>query len=593
MGGPGAGPLPEGREIPLIGRRCFACFGLAAFLLCAACGSGPKSGEKKTTARPSIVLISIDTLRADHVGVRGLTPALDALAKKAVTFTSAWSHAPLTLPSHSSMLTGLLPTRHGVRDNLGYELRAGETLAESFKKNGFATGGFVSATVLRRETGMARGFDVFDEPIPQGPGSRGLERPGTATVEQALAFVKARATQPFFLFVHIYEPHTPYTAPERFRTRGTSAYDHEVAAADEIVGGLLDGLAALGVSRPAVAVTSDHGEGLGDHGEDEHGLLLYAEALHVPLLVSWPDGRNGGTKASSTVRLIDIGPTLLELAGLPASGRDGAPLPQASSGGSRAAYSETWYPRIHLGWSELTSAVEGRWHFIGGPKPELYDLEADPGETVNLNADPARPGAAMARYVAEQRKDAAGESRGDTSAEAEERLRALGYLGSRSFVNKATGANPRDKIRFYQPFMAAFTAAHAARESGDLPRAVELYRKAIALLESERTLVVPKIHSSLADCLARLNQASAAEREFRIELKLDPMSIEGRTGLGTLYWSQSRDAEARETIAGIVTQNARAGPAEYAAVVRAFEVLGDTESVLEWRSRSRLKAREP
>lgn len=570
-------------------RRCFACFGLAALLLCAACGSGPRSVEQKTTGRPSVVLISIDTLRADHVGVRGLTPALDALARKAVTFTSAWSHAPLTLPSHSSMLTGLLPTRHGVRDNLGYELRAGETLAESFKKNGFATGGFVSTTVLRRETGMARGFDVFDEPIPQGPGSRGLERPGDATVEQALGFVKAHVTQPFFLFVHIYEPHTPYTAPGRFRTRGTSAYDQEVAAADEIVGGLLDGIAAHGVSRPAVVVTSDHGEGLGDHGEDEHGLLLYAEALHVPLLVSWPDGRNGGTKVSSTVRLVDVAPTLLELAGLPSSGSDGAPLPGTSSGGSRAAYSETWYPRIHLGWSELTSAVEGRWHFIGGPKPELYDLDADPGETVNLNADPARPGAAMARYVAELRKDAAAESRGDTSTEAEERLRALGYLGSRSFVNKATGANPRDKIRFYQPFMAAFTAAHAAQESGDLPRAVDLYRKAIALLESERTLVVPKIHSSLADCLARLNQPAAAEREFRIELKLDPASVEGRTGLGTLYWSQSRDAEARETIAGIVTRNPKAGSVEYAAVVRAFEVLGDMESAVEWRQRAQAR----
>lgn len=570
----------------MIARRCFACLGLAAFLLCAACGSGPKSGEKKPTARPSIVLISIDTLRADHVGVRGLTPALDTLAKKAVTFTSAWSHAPLTLPSHSSMFTGLLPTRHGVRDNLGYELRAGETLAERFKKGGFSTGGFVSATVLRRETGMARGFDVFDEPIPQGPGSRGLERPGTVTIEQALGFVKARATQPFFLFVHIYEPHTPYAAPERFTARGTSAYDHEVAAADETVGALLDGLHALGVSRPAIVVTSDHGEGLGDHGEDEHGLLLYAESLHVPLLVSWPDGRSAGTKVSSTVRLIDIAPTLLELAGLPASGTDGAPLPENSAGGSRVAYSETWYPRIHLGWSELASAVEGKWHFIGGPKPELYDLDTDPGETANLNSDPARPGAAMARYVAEQREGADPESLGETSREAEERLRALGYLGSRSFVQRASGANPRDKIRFYQPFMAAFTAAHAAREAGNLPRAVELYGKAIALLESERTLVVPKLHSSLADCLARLDQPAAAEREFRIELKLDPISVEGRTGLGTLYWSQSRDAEARETIAAIVTKNPKAGSAEYAAVVRAFEVLGDAPSVAEWRARA-------
>ena len=569
----------------MIARRCFSCFGFAVLFLCAACGSGPQSPERKNPPRPSVVLISIDTLRADHVGVRGLTPALDAFARKAVTFSSAWSHAPLTLPSHSSLLTGLLPTHHGVRDNLGYELRAGETLAERFKKAGFATGGFVSATVLRRETGIARGFDVFDEPVPQGAGSQGLERPGSATVEKALGFVRAHAPAPFFLFVHIYEPHTPYAAPERFRVRGSSPYDHEVAAADEMVGALLDGLAALGVQRPAVVVTSDHGEGLGEHGEDEHGLLLYAEALHVPLLVSWPDGRDGGTRVSSTVRHIDVAPTLLEAAGLETAGTDGAPLPRSSSGGSRAAYSETWYPRIHLGWSELASAVEGKWHFIGGPKPELYNLEVDPGETRNLHPDPARPGAAMARYIEDQRKTASVESLGETSGEAEERLRALGYLGSRTFAPKVSGANPRDKIDFYRPFMAAFTAAHAARDAGELAKAVELYRRVISLVESERTLAVPKIHSSLADCLARLNRTAEAEREFKAELRLDPTSIEGRTGLGTLYWSQNRDAEARETIAGIVTRNPKAGAAEYAAVVRAFEVLGDAPSLAEWRAR--------
>jgi len=567
-------------------RRCLSCFGLAAFFLCTACGT--RTGPKEETARSSVILISIDTLRADHVGVRGLTPALDAFAKKAVTFTSAWSQVPLTLPSHSSMLTGLLPTHHGVRDNLGYELRA-TTLAEKFKKSGFATGGFVSATVLRHETGIARGFDVFDEPLPTGPGSAGLERPGNVTVEKALAFAKSQVSQPFFLFVHIYEPHTPYAAPARFDARGSSAYDHEVAAADEIVGGLLDGLAALGPAHPAIVVTSDHGEGLGDHGEDEHGLLLYAEALHVPLFVSWPDQRSGGTKVSSTVRLVDIAPTLLETASLLSSGMDGEPLNPAAA--SRAAYAETWYPKIHLGWSELASAVEGKWHFIAGPKPELYNLEADPGEARNLQGDPVLPGAAMARYLTEQRKDAQAESLGETSPEAEERLRALGYLGSRSFVHKASGDNPRDKMGFYQPFMKAFTAAHLAQDSGDLARAVALYRQAVALVDAERTLVVPKLHSSLADCLARLDQAGAAEREFKTELRLDPASVEGRTGLGTLYWSQSRDKEARETIAGIVEKNPGAGSAEYAAVVHAFEVLGDAASAAEWRERERARAR--
>jgi choline-sulfatase len=570
----------------VIARRCLWCFGLAAFLFCAACGK--QSAPPKARERPNLILVSIDTLRADHVGVRGLTPRLDALATKSVTFLSAWSQVPLTLPSHSSILTGLLPTHHGVRDNLGYELRA-ETLAETFKKNGFATGGFVSATVLRHETGIARGFDVFDEPIPTGSGTAGLERPGSATVEKALAFVKGQATTPFFLFVHLYEPHTPYAAPERFRGRGSSAYDHEVAAADEIVGALLDGVEALAPGRPGVVVTSDHGEGLGDHGEDEHGLLLYSESLHVPLIVSWPDGRKAGTRVVETVRLVDIAPTLLEMASLSLHGGDGASLDRSISEGSRPAYSETWYPKIHLGWSELSSVVEGKWHWIAGPKPELYNLDTDPGETRNLSGDPALPGAAMARYLADQRKSAGAESVGEASREAEERLRALGYLGSRSFASKASGDNPRDKMAFYQPFMKAFTAAHTAQEAGELKRAIEEYRKAIALVASEGTLVIPKIHSSLADCLARLDQAAAAEHEFKLELKQDPTSIEGRTGLGTLFWSQGRDAEARETISGIVEKNGSAGHAEYAAVIRAFEVLGDAPSAAEWRGRAQAK----
>jgi len=583
----GTGEISKRSEVPVNPRRCLACLGLAAFLFCTACKTEPTASSQGSPAKPSIVLISIDTLRADHVGVRGLTPALDALAKRAVTYTSAWSHVPLTLPSHSSMLTGLLPTHHGVRDNIGYEVKAGETLAERFKRAGFATGGFVSATVLRKETGIARGFEVFDDEMPAAAGKTSLERPGPATIERALTFVDAHRSGGFFLFVHLYEPHTPYAAPERFSTRGASAYDREVAAADEAVGVLLEGLAARGFDRPLVAVTSDHGEGLGDHGEDEHGLLLYTEALRVPLLLARPDGTGAGTQVSTTVRHIDIAPTLLEMIGLDPGHTDGATLREAATSGSRVAYSETWYPRIHLGWSELASAVEGQWHFIGGPKPELYNLEADAGESVNLSADPTRPGAAMARYLQEQRKSASPESRGQTSSEAEERLRALGYLGSRGFAQTASGANPRDKIRFYRPFMAAFTEAHGARDSGDLQRAVELYQKAIALLQSERSLVVPKIHSSLADCLARLGHNEAAEREFRTELNLDPTSVEGRTGLGTLYWSQSRDAEAREVIAGIVTRSPKAGPSEYAAVIRAFEVLGDAESASIWRDRAR------
>jgi arylsulfatase A-like enzyme len=556
---------------------------LAAVGVVSAClGSAPRQ-----TVRPSVILVSIDTLRADHVSVRGLTPALDALAKNAVRFSSAWSHAPLTLPAHASMMTGLLPTRHGVRDNVGFEVRGSETLAEKFKRSGYVTGGFVSSTVLRRETGIARGFDVYDDRMPEGAAGPGLERSAAATVEQALRFVAANRTTPFFLFVHFYEPHTPYAAPPAFDTRGTSAYDREVAAADAALGTLLDGLSGNGVVRPAIVVTSDHGEGLGDHGELEHGLLLYAEALRVPLIIARPDGTGAGTEVGATVRQIDIAPTLLNLAGLDASNMDGAPLGATVSGGARVAYSETWYPKLHFGWSELTSAAEGRWHYISGPRPELYDLEADPRETTDLAADPARPGAAMARYLSEQRAGAAAAAEGRTSGEAEERLKALGYLGVTRFSEKTVGANPRDKLGFYQPFMSAFTEAHAARARGDFPRAAEEYRRAISLLRMERGLIVPKLHFGLADSLARMGRAREAEKAFKAELALDSTSVETRAGLGALYWSQSQDARARDVISGIVTANPKAGAAEYASVIRTFEGLGDTESVAIWRERAK------
>lgn len=558
-----------------------------ALLAVAVSNAGCLSKAPEATRRPSVVLVSIDTLRADRVSVRGLTPSLDAFAKTAVRFTSAWSHVPLTLPAHASMLTGLLPTRHGVRDNVGFELRAGETLAETFKKNGYVTGGFVSSTVLRRETGMARGFDMYDDQMPASASGPGLERAATATVEQALQFVSTNRAAPFFLFVHFYEPHTPYAAPAAFDTRGGSAYDREVAAADAALGALLDGLRERGVDRTAIVVTSDHGEGLGDHGELEHGLLLYAEALRVPLLIARPDGKGAGTEVAATVRHVDIAPTLLELAGLASEGMDGAPFGPTLAAGARAAYSETWYPKLHFGWSELTSVTEGRWHYIGGPSPELYDLEADPREAASLASDPARPAAAMARYLSEQKVRASTAAIGATSREAEERLRALGYLGTTRFSEKTAGANPRNKLAFYQPFMTAFTEAHAARARGDLPTAVDQYRKAIALLRLEKGLIVPKLHFGLADSLARLGRVREAEKEFKAELAIDPASVETRAGLGALYWSQSQDERARETISGIVTEGKKAGALEYAAVIRTFEGLGDSQSVAIWRDRAR------
>ena len=558
-------------------------------VVCIVFACGCAQGKRPQAARPSVVLISIDTLRADRLGARGLTPSIDRFAEGAVRFTSAWSHVPLTLPAHTSLLTGLLPTRHGVRDNLGYEV-AGDTLATRFKRAGYATAGFVSSTVLRRETGIARDFDVFDDEMPADGDGAGLERRGDATVERAIEFLKVRPNGPFFLFVHLYDPHTPYEARAAFDGRSDSAYDREVAAADAAVGALLDALSAAGV-KPAIAITSDHGEGLGDHGETEHGLLLYAEQMHVPLLIASPDGKGAGRAVSATVRHVDLTATLLQLAGLQTDGLDGEPIPLDHAFADRPAYSETWYPRLHFGWSELASVTEGKWRRISGPRPEFYDLSLDPGETKPLPAGTTGvPVAAMDRFIENARKDEREGARAAVSAEAEERLRSLGYLGATGRTSKlAGGANPNEKLGFYQPFMEAFNEAHLARRKGDFVTAARALKRAAALVKAEPGLVIPGLYTSLGDALARLDDAANAETAFRAELKTNPSSAEARTGLGTLLWSVGRDAEARKIIGGIVEGNAQASASDYAKVIRTFEVLGDHASAQAWRARAASK----
>ena len=250
-----------------------------------------------------VVLISVDTLRADHLPAYGYTgvatPALDRLRADSILFKSAWSPAPLTLPAHVTMLTGLLPPQHGVRANAGFTYRgsAGSSLPGLMKAQGYATGAAVSSYVLRADTGLAALFDFYEDGIDPSAGGAFAEyqRRGDVTAALARDWIDAHRAAPLFFFLHLYEPHVPYDPPEPFRSRYPSAYDGEIASADAIVGGLLDHLRAQGLyDRALVIFTSDHGEGLGQHGEDQHSILLYAEAVRVPLLVKLPDRRRAG-----------------------------------------------------------------------------------------------------------------------------------------------------------------------------------------------------------------------------------------------------------------------------------------------------------
>ena len=273
-----------------------------------------------------VVIISVDTLRADHLpayGYRGVeTPNLDALRKDAVLFENAYSHVPLTLPSHTSLFTGLLPPQHGVRDNLGYALSTGPaTLAGYLKSRGYATGAAVSSIVLSHVTGVGRGFDFYEDTVEPDRISQTLsrvQRHGNETAALLSDWIGPHADQPFLAFLHLFEPHTPYEPPEPFASRYKLPYDGEIARADEIVGGFLKYLKDQDVyDRALIVFLSDHGEGLNDHGEDEHGVLLYREAIHVPLMVKFPRSRRAGESVSAPVALTDVFPTVAEVTGAP------------------------------------------------------------------------------------------------------------------------------------------------------------------------------------------------------------------------------------------------------------------------------------
>jgi tetratricopeptide (TPR) repeat protein len=381
---------------------------------------------------PSVIIISIDTLRADHVSAR-TTPHIDALSRDGIVFRNAWSHSPLTLPSHLSMFTGMLPPEHGVRDNAGYRFDSGAhpTLASVLRGHGYRTGAAVSAYVLRAATGVAAGFDEYDDAIGivDGAPVGALQRSGDVTEKIAEGWIAAQSEKPFFFFLHLYEPHTPYTP----------TYDADVARADAIVGKFLDFLRRRGLyDRAVIVLLSDHGEGLMDHGEQEHGVLLYRESLQVPLIVK-PAGARQHRQVDSPVALVDVMPTILELAGCPAPRTRGRSLMNATP--ASPIYSESLYARIHLGCGELRSIVDGDRHVIDGARGEVYDLRSDPAEKVNV-IDRERRAYANARGTIAQ-VGGAFVTPDAIDAEEAKKLAALGYVSGGS-DSGAVSRDPRE-----------------------------------------------------------------------------------------------------------------------------------------------------
>ncbi|MGE0455315.1 MAG: sulfatase-like hydrolase/transferase [Vicinamibacteria bacterium] len=459
-----------------------SCAGAAALWLRPAALSGGSRAQIR-----NVLLVTLDTTRADHLGVYGArrarTPHLDALAREGAWFARASSSIPLTLPAHAGLMTGASPLRHGLRDNHGAALEAGPTLAERLREAGFATGGFVGSLVLARSTGIARGFDAFDDAIGETDPRRS-ERDGALVVERALAFWEARASERVFAWVHLYDPHLPYEPRgELAREYADDPYAGEVAYVDGLVGRLLDFLRRRGLYESTlIVVTADHGEGLGEHGEPDHGVFLYESTLRVPLLVRAPGGGPG--RVDALVRDVDVMPTILDWLGLapppPADGRSFASLLRGGSAEPRTAVALSDYARDHYGWSPLAALRDERYKYVAAPEPELYDLGQDPGETRNLAAERAPLAERMRLLLGERLASASRPAAAASDPEREERLRALGYAGGVVRSLPAELPDPKRRVASLALFSRVAGEALDLLEAGRAAEALPIVDAALA-----------------------------------------------------------------------------------------------------------------
>jgi Flp pilus assembly protein TadD len=554
-------------------------------------GCSPRETAAPTAS--NLVLITLDTVRADHIGSYGYsaarTPWLDRLTAEGVRFTQASSPVPLTLPSHSSLLSGLLPPHHGLRNNGAGSFPDGrETLATMLSAQGWRTGAFVGAFVLDRRFGLSRGFQTYDDEIERSPAATMVleaERPGSVVMDRALSWLGEilgqDASKPFFLWVHLYDAHAPYSP----------SYDGEIAKVDEQVGRLLQELERRGLSgNTVVAVAADHGESLGEHGELTHGLLLYEPALHVPLLVKAPG--LAPKVVETPVSLVDVGPTLAGLVGKALPGTlDGRDLSEALREGKEPPpsdlYAETQYPAV-FGWSPLAALRRRNLKYISSPKPELYDLTHDPKEAANLAGAQETQG--FASRVAEIESGAVETQNLPADAETRSRLASLGYVGGGSAPVKKkterTGRNPVEVVDLFQRFERAHNLlasgkaeealselealvaadpqnpvfrgklAQAWKERGELGRAVPLYRQA-----AEDAPDDPEAWYNLATALQQAGRIGEARAALATAMHLDPARPEAHNTLGIVHLAEGKPEAARaefELAAQLDPRNAHA-----------------------------------
>jgi choline-sulfatase len=583
----------------------------ALLCFCVVCGvSGSPQTTQNKPSPPNVFLITIDTLRADHVHCYGYeriqTPALDLIAKDGIRFTQAFTPSPITNSSHTSILTGLLPSSHGVSD-FGVPLAAAHrTLAEFLAPRGYHTAAFIGAVILDSKSlapGLDRGFEFYDN-FPEHATSKSrwgrLERRGMEVEQHAESWLNAHGGGAHFVWTHFYDPHDPYEPPAPYSNiYKDRPYDGEIAYADSALGHFLAYLKKQGWYEGAlIVVVGDHGEGLGEHHEDTHGIFLYDSTTHVPLLLKLPSNREAGNVVEAQVRTTDILPTILELVGLPMPEKvDGAslsPLFASSEATPRTVFGQTDYP-LRFGWAPLRSVREEGFKFIEAPKPELYDLRSDSGELQNRyepwNVDVQKLRKKLAEVNA--RSPASGSiSPASVSASTIDELHALGYLGqfdvgsSTNVPEPSLLPDPKDKIQEQNLLHAAMMAAEneepakarAALEKlllldeksfmalahlGHLELTGGNYKKAVEYLGRARELRPDDAATTLDYARAlELNHDSDGARDvLQASLKRNPHQFAARLLLGQIYFragDADRAADQLEDAALLQPENAEA-----------------------------------
>jgi arylsulfatase A-like enzyme/Flp pilus assembly protein TadD len=565
-----------------------------------------KSSEQNEPTRLrslNLVLVTIDTLRADRLGCYGYakveTPVLDALAQRGALFENAVTQTPLTPPSHASMFTGLNPNVHGVRNTGGFVLQSSfTTLAEILQQQGWDTAAFVAASVLKRLFGFHQGFAVYDDQMPKPDPSQQArehpERPASQVVDRAIQWLNNQSGKPYFLWVHVFEPHLPYEPPGEFAKRYKDRpYDGEVAYTDQQLGRLFD---AVSKKSPAdntlIAVLSDHGESLGEHGEYTHGIFLYEEALHIPFILAGP-GIAGGTRVKQQARTIDLLPTLMELMGGNAPPDiQGTSLVPALSGKdvpTTYSYAETLYPKMNMGWAELRAIRTSRWKYIKAPKSELYDLEQDPDEATNvIDRHPAEV------QQLEKELHAAGKASEKVQTnlldeKTMSQLQSLGYLSgfsSREYELTGKGVDPKERVAVLKTLQDAVSL-----ESGlSRARRIELLRQALtedsanpslyyhlgAELEKagrfddalklyqsglDKGIRSGRLHSRIADLYLRQGKKDEAIAAYEKAAQFNPSDVESQSNLATAYLEKGRPADAERVYKWILATGEQYAPA--------------------------------